>query len=347
MYTHTHIQVRSVSEQLEAAAAAAHRHDLELTLQTAQDDAQEAISKGEWTLARKHLAAAYESAVLLQDASVEERVQGMRRGVDQAQDSYEQAVRAAAAEGVDRERARDQSDAARTHHAVPQQHLPRAPVHDAANHDAHLHERVHSEDLPFERTTRPVAVRAAPPQPDRPHMSEPPQQSEYSQQSHLDRGLSSAAQYLTAPSHSMHARPTPDMMPLVDADTTIGRPSLGDALDDDSTWHYEREPLSPSLIPTAPPGGWGGGGMENSMQTQHDDGLLKVSMMGHDAQLLPSDNIAHWTETTQTARLPLDFDVTFEAQDGMEDISGGLLGGAMYGLASLTDNSRRSRCVCV
>jgi len=137
------------------------------------------------------------------------------------------------------------------------------------------------------------------------------------------------------------------MMPLVDAGTTIGRPSLGVALDDDGTWHYEREPLSPSLIPTAPLGGWGGGGMENSMPTQHDDGLLKVSMMGHDAQLLPSDNIAHWTEATQTARLPLDFDVTFEAQDGMEDIRGGLLGGAMYGLASLTDNSRRSRCVCV
>lgn len=367
---HLSDMVKSVSEQLEAAAASAQRIDLENRLHAAQDDAEAAMAQGDWTRARKHLADANDLAVQLNDTDLQQDLHRMRRTVDNAQDCAESEAREAEArEAVAREaeeretkarenKARDEAAAA----AVAMEAVARkAAEEEAAAHEA---EHVH-----FEQKRTAQAVREAPLLPPSgadmgygmSHVSSPPKAMDGAPAPHTLEASTVPSQGMISPILSqppMNITPSPQpglldpyaLPPLMNEHEAkgggvviggvgvIGRPALP-GMDFNGAWQEELEPLSP-LDRSAQ--SWG---IVDPMQEQ-DDGLIKVSTMGYDQDRMPSDNISHWKES-KTAGLPLDFDGSMESEDGMEGVTGGLLGGAMHGLASLNSNSRRTSAFLV
>jgi hypothetical protein len=268
------------------------------------------MQKGEWTSARRRLAEANDVAQELQDDDLLEDLRRMRRAVDAAQ---------------------DQSDA-------------------AAREESRAEEK-HEEATKL--IQQPAAVRAPPPLPPRPAPGQ--KVGIVSAHPEPDEGETLVASKPPAPVTPNPSHKDEDLYPLPPVGDMRGgqrsgagvvgrkesraamhgpgRPSLSD---NDGTGSLQQE-----LEPTASPNADGSGHLRDPLLDVPNqiDGFIRVSML-ESGRHMPSDNISHWTEISNAGQ-GRDLDMP-DAEFTMEDVTGGLLGGAMHGLASLTDNSRRS-----
>ena len=307
------LQVKSVSAQLEAAAGAARRTELENRVHAARRQAEAAMAQQDWTLARTHLDAALEVAQHLEDTNLQEDLERIARIVDQgAQDARQ----ASSDPDVLVERA-GRRVAVRA--APPAQQPAAAGAEEASMAPSFVssppkapEQKVSSQGAltsPHERSPivsqPPVGITPSPPQQrDLDPFSLPPLVGE--EDGHIG-GLVSPG--------------------------VIQRPALPAFGADD--WQEETEP---SQAPGAADGYWG----PINPGAQGDGGIM-VSTLGHEASSrLPADNIDHWKPPGDQPQLLFDLTAAEDTEPGMEDVTGGLLGGAMYGLASLSDNTRRS-----
>jgi hypothetical protein len=373
-------QVQSVSAQLEAAAAAAKRMEVENRGQSARRKAEGAMAQQDWTLARTQLDVALEAAQQLQDTNVEEDLERMCRIVDQALDQTVRVAHATDGRThwrtdsdarepssdhlpIEQERRGGAVRAAppglqaqpEAGNGPPEPQLPNAqkasfgpsfvssPPKEAQQIISSQVGATQSLERSPIVSQPPVGVTPSPlPQRDPDLLSLPPLVGEQD-----DRELymrSAQAPGLLAPPF-----PSGPSLPNVGADASAyvspSRPSLPNAGAD--IWQQESDPSHEPLSPEAT----ANAALAAVRQREEDywghinpgnkgDGMIKVSMLNPaDGSRKPADNIDHWQACNDAGELMFDLDAM---GPGMEDVTGGLLGGAMFGLASLTDNTRRS-----